>query len=172
MKTNKEADAYFSGMGFAPQLSPNEILCLGAFDGHYFGAALPDEYPATWSFKAKLSPEPDPTINFFGVHSGQSRQVWIDKGWMHDDDPLGWFQWYCRYYLGRRHEDDARQIKRWKNYTRHIGMLYYHAKGQPLKGIVQRQSLIHWAYDPYPDLRQMPNESIFQKAIRIRGCRE
>lgn len=162
------ADQYFRKLGFQPQLTPAEILELGAFDGHYFGPTLPDEFPKAWSKRAKLTPAPDPTINFFGVHSGQSRQVWIDKGWMHEDDPLGWFQWYCRYYLGRRHDDDPRQIQRWKNYTRHIGMLYHHAKGQAGKGLVQRQSLIHWAYDPYPDFPNRANESVMQKIKRIR----
>lgn len=155
-------------MGFRPVLTPDEILRLGAFDAHYYGPAIPDEFPAAWR-AIKQAPEPRPELNAFGVHSGQSREIWVAKGWMHDDDPLGWFQWYCRYYLGRRHDDDARQIQRWKNYVRHRGMLYHHAKGQRDKGLVQRQSLIHWAYDPFPDFRTLPGESVYDKTRRMLG---
>ena len=87
-------------------------------------------------------------MNLFGVRASKPLSYWIEKGWIHEDDPRGWFQWYCRYYMGRRGADDERQIKRWKAMTRHIAQLTKHCK----KGDVtcrpkQRQALLHWAYD-------------------------
>jgi hypothetical protein len=169
----KEADKYFAAMGFAPQLTPHEILRLGAFDGHYFGAALPAEFPHKWVDRAPFCWTPEPGVNAFHVHSGQSREVWEQKGWMHADDPLGWFQWYCRYYMGRRHEDDVRQIKRWKNFARHQGMLRYRVRNKPedehlFAEPVTRQSLIHWAYDPFFDRRAVASDiTVFGKAQRL-----
>lgn len=173
--TKTEAEKYFAAMGFAPQLTPHEILQLGAFDGHYFGVALPVEFPHEWVERAPFCWIPEPAVNAFHVHSGQSREVWEQKGWMHADDPLGWFQWYCRYYMGRRHEDDARQIRRWKNFARHQGMLAYQLRNAPTAadklsgGRVTRQSLIHWAYDPFPDFTQdlYRGESVFSRAKRL-----
>jgi len=162
-----KADQYFLSLEFKPKLTPAEMLSLGVFDGCYFGGPLPDEYPRSWAKTAIQSPEPDPTVNAFKVHSGMTLEYWQQKGWIHEDDPVGWFQWYCRYFMGRRHEDDARQIKRWVGYKRHRSMLLRHARGNPQKGIVQRQSLLHWAYDPFPDMRTIIGESVAQKVRRI-----
>lgn len=133
---------------FTPDLSPQQMLELGVFDGDYFLGQI-DEYPSAWFAHAKLSTHgKDPSLNFFGVHASQPLRVWQAKGWIHPDDPRGWFQWYCRYYLGRRHPDDVRQIKRWKAMRRHIAQI----KKNCLPGDfscrrVQRQALLHWAYD-------------------------
>jgi len=133
---------------FKPDLSPKEMLALGVFGGKYM-TDCKKEFPADWWDNAKLSPaKSDPKLNYFGVHASKPLKYWKDKGWIHPQDPRGWFQWYCRYYMGRRSDDDMRQIKRWKAITRHIAQL---KKNCP-KGIIrcrprQRQALLHWAID-------------------------
>ena len=132
---------------FQPQLTPKQMLQLGVFGGNYF-EGYHAEYPKNWFVKAKLSDAYDINCNHFHIRASQSREEWIKKGWIHKDDPRGWFQWYCRYYMGRRHPDDARQIKRWFLMRRHVNWLL-HACGN---GNIhcrprQRQALLHWAYD-------------------------
>ena len=134
---------------FAPELTPPEMLRLGVFDGWYFNGQH-DEFPKEWLNSARLSASgPDETCNFFLVHASQPLSVWQEKGWIHPDDPRGWFQWYCRYYLGRRIPDeDDRQIKRWKAFSRHRGQIKkYCTPGDMLCRRKQRQALLHWAYD-------------------------
>ena len=133
---------------FRPDLSPKEMLALGVFGGKYMTDCR-DEFPADWFAHAKLSPgRRDPSLNCFGVDASQPLSVWRAKGWIHPDDPRGWFQWYCRYYLGRRCADDARQIARWKAMTRHIAQIRKNCvKGDLLCRPRQRQALLHWAYD-------------------------
>ncbi len=135
---------------FKPDLSPKEMLELGVFGGKYM-TDTKDEYPKDWFKKAKLSPEEhDDSLNFFGVHASQPLSVWRKKGWINEKhDPRGWFEWYCRYYSGRRiPEEDERQIKRWKAYRRHMAQLTKNCrKGDWACRTKQRQSLIHWAYD-------------------------
>src|SRR5687768_14168444 len=105
---------------FTPELTPLQLLRLGIFGGKYMTDCR-KEFPATWFAKARLCSERhDPKLNFFGVHASQPLAEWRRKGWIHEQDPRGWFQWYCRYYLGRRSADDARQIKRWRAVRRHI----------------------------------------------------
>jgi hypothetical protein len=109
-----------------------------------------DEYPASWFARAKLSPSGrDCSLNCFGVHASQPLSEWRRKGWMHADDPRGRFQWYCRYYMGRRLPDeDARQIGRWKAIKRHVSQIRRHCEpGDPMCRPRQRQALLHWAYD-------------------------
>ena len=104
---------------FAPALTPPEMLALGVFEGKYLNDCT-DEFPATWFAKARTSDVPDPSLNRFGVKSRQPLSEWQRKGWILEPDPRGWFQWYCRYFLGRRlPEVDAVQIKRWRAFTRH-----------------------------------------------------
>lgn len=133
---------------FTPDLTPKEMHKLGVFDGWYFEGET-KEYPTSWFEGAKLAKGgPDPKLNYFGVHASQTREYWIAKGWMHPDDPRGWFEWYCRYYLGRRHPDDARQIARWKAVRRHIAQLVKNcAPGDSRCRPRQRQAILHWAYD-------------------------
>jgi len=90
----------------------------------------------------------DPALNFFGVNASQPLSVWRAKGWIHPDDPRGWFQWYCRYYMGRRHPDDERQIGRWRAVRRHVAQLRQNCPPRALDCRPrQRQALLHWAYD-------------------------
>lgn len=133
---------------FKPMLSPKEMLSLGVFGGKYMTDCR-NEFPADWFAKALLSPEQrDCSLNFFGVCSGQPLSVWQKKGWIHKDDPRGWFQWYCRYYSGRRHEDDERQIKRWKAFARHAAQVRAQCAPKDVHCRPrQRQALLQWAYD-------------------------
>ena len=133
---------------FQPELTPQEMLELGVFGGRYMTDCR-DEFPASWFKKAKLSPERhEPTLNFFGVNASQPLAVWREKGWIFAEDPRGWFQWYCRYYSGRRCADDLRQIKRWRAVRRHIAQLKKNCTRHDLTcRRRQRQALLHWAYD-------------------------
>ena len=134
--------------GFSPELSPKEMLEMGVFGGWYFGNDI-DEYPKGWFKKAKISKKGfDVKLNYFGIKSGQSRLEWQSKGWIFPEDPLGWFQWYCRYTMGRRIPSiDRIQIERWKMFgPRHIGGIKKNCKpGDHSCRIRQRQalSLIH-----------------------------
>lgn len=135
--------------GFAPDLTPQEMLRLGVFGGKYMTDCR-KEFPASWFRGAKLCPERhDPRLNYFGVNASQPLSVWRKKGWIHPADPRGWFQWYCRYYMGRRIPDyDATQIRRWRAMRRHVAQIRAHCKrGDRTCHTRQRQALLHWAYD-------------------------
>jgi hypothetical protein len=134
---------------FKPDLTPKEMLALGVFGGKYM-TDCKDEFPSDWYENAKLCHERhDPALNFFKVNASQPLSVWRAKGWIYEEDPRGWFQWYCRYYMGRRIVgEDERQIARWSSMKRHIIQLKNNFK----KGVFscrpkQRQALLHWAYD-------------------------
>lgn len=134
---------------FAPELTPAEMLELGVFGGRYMTDCR-GEFPASWFSHAKLSPKrKDPGLNYFGLDASQPLSVWRDKGWLHPDDPRGWFQWYCRYFIGRRMPDeDRRQIGRWRAMRRHIAQIRRNcAPGDIFCRRRQRQALLHWAYD-------------------------
>jgi hypothetical protein len=133
---------------FVPHLTPKQMLALGIFGGKYMTDCR-REFPKSWFTRARLSLEgKDPSLNYFGVDASKPLSYWRKKGWIHPDDPRGWFQWYCRYYMGRRHEDDARQIKRWKKIRRHSAQLKKHCEpGDVHCRPRQRQALLHWAYD-------------------------
>jgi hypothetical protein len=134
---------------FRPELAPAEMLRLGVFCGKYITDCR-DEFPAVWFVGAKLaSGRRDCALNYFGVDASQNLSVWRAKGWIYRDDPRGWFQWYCRYFLGRRlPQEDARQIKRWKAMRRHVRQIERNCEpGDPMCRKRQRQALLHWAYD-------------------------
>ena len=133
---------------FRPQLSPKEMLELGVFGGKYMSDCTA-EFPVDWFEKARLCSEiHDPELNLFGVNASQTLAEWRRKGWIYKEDPRGWFQWYCRYYMGRRCPDDERQIKRWKSMSRHIGQITKNCRYLDLDCRPrQRQALLHWAYD-------------------------
>lgn len=134
---------------FKPELTPKEMLELGVFGGKYM-TDCQKEFPASWFKKAKLCKERhDPKLNCFGVNASQPLSVWKRKGWIFRDDPRGWFQWYCRYYMGRRiPQEDARQIRRWRAIKRHVSQIKkYCKKGDSACRPRQRQAVLHWAYD-------------------------
>ena len=135
--------------GFRPQLTPRRMLELGVFGGKYMTDCR-DEFPPSWFAKAKLCPKShDPALNFFKIRASQPLSFWREKGWIHHEDPRGWFQWYCRYYMGRRMPDeDRRQIKRWKAIRRHVRQVQKNCEpGDVFCRPRQRQALLHWAYD-------------------------
>ena len=134
---------------FQPELTPKEMLRLGIFCGKYMTDSR-DEFPEDWFVEARLAPgRRDCSLNFFGVDASLPLSVWRQKGWIYPDDPRGWFQWYCRYYMGRRiPEEDWRQIKRWAAMRRHRQQIRRHCQSGDLAcRRRQRQALLHWAYD-------------------------
>jgi hypothetical protein len=140
---------------FKPDLTPAQMLKLGVFGGKYLTDCGPRktggsaEFPAAWFRRAKLSRDmPRAELNYFLVLASKPLAYWRAKGWIWPEDPRGWFQWYCRYYQGRRGPDDLRQIRRWKAMTRHIAQLRRHClPGDEACRPRQRQALLQWAYD-------------------------
>ena len=149
-------------MNFSPMLTPKEMLHKGIFGGTYFSELIDyKEFPDDWfqgidknfycSEKYRIE------VNFFKIKSGQSQKEWEEKGWIHKDDPRGWFEWYCKYYMGRRHDDDERQIKRWAAFCgpkgRWRNRIYSQlhrcecsvSSSQDVSIRIQ-QSLLHWSY--------------------------
>ena len=135
---------------FKPQLTPKKMLELGVFGGAYFGLNI-KEYPKSWFINAKISKNFDVSLNRFKVKSGLSKKEWQGKGWIFKQDPLGWFQWYCRFSNGRRipHIDEI-QIKRWKNFNRHVAAIKKNCESIDLNcRRKQRQAILQWAYNPF-----------------------
>ncbi len=136
---------------FKPELTPQQMLELGVFEGHYLNDCQ-NEFPHEWFVNAKLSLEkPDVNCNCFKVKSRQSLQEWQRKNWIIGPDVRGWFQWYCRYYMGRRIPFiDEVQIKRWRAFYRHVAQL---KKNCALADFAcrprQRQAVLQWAYNPF-----------------------
>ncbi|MXY22940.1 MAG: hypothetical protein F4Y45_00235 [Acidobacteria bacterium] len=133
---------------FRPELTPKQMLELGVFGGRYMTDCR-DEFPASWFRRARLCSERhDPKLNCFGVNASLPLKEWRRKGWIHPQDPRGWFQWYCRYYMGRRSDDDARQIARWRAIRRHVSAIRANCPPGALDCRPrQRQAVLHWAYD-------------------------
>lgn len=134
---------------FEPEISPSEMLHLGIFGGDYFNS-VPNEFPKEWFNGVQLSPgEAHKELNYFKVNASMSLAEWKRKGWISEEDPKGWFLWYCRYYAGRRIPDeDQRQITRWKNMRRHLSQIQKFCQNGDLTCRPrQRQALLHWAYD-------------------------
>ena len=145
-KINKEDFYKF----FKPQLTPKKMLELGVFGGSYFGLKI-KEYPKSWFKNVMISKDFNVNLNRFKVKSGLSREEWIEKGWIFKEDPLGWFQWYCRFCNGRRiPRIDEVQIKRWKNFRIHVSAIEKNCeKGDFWCRKRQRQAILQWAYNPF-----------------------
>lgn len=172
--------------GFKPAYSPGDMLSLGVFSGKYLNDCT-GEFPREW-FEAGLNHNrlcpgaPNPEVNLFRVKSRKSAGYWREKGWIPlatkgaavkelDRDPRGWFQWYCRYWIGRRiPELDDAQIARWKAFTRHAGQITasykklaaspggipkndkddpYGVRWKVFHRPVQRQALLQWSHNPF-----------------------
>ena len=134
---------------FNPELTPKEMLMLGVFGGKYLTDCR-EEFPKDWFNDAKLSlSKKNADLNFYKVDASLPLSEWINKGWIYHEDPRGWFQWYCRYYMGRRIiDEDIRQIKRWRAIKRHVGAVKKNCNSGDLNcRKKQRQALLHWAYD-------------------------
>ena len=159
---------------FKPNLTPKKILQMGSFGGtyyrdiyssvtdkHYKGKEVIKEFPKSWFTgldidKMVISQDYDKNVNKYGVKCGSSLEDWENSGWMHEQDPYGWFQWYCRFYRGRRTDDDERQIDRWLKLAGPNGryrkrLLNLVEKNKTHKNDftispVIRQVLLHWAY--------------------------
>jgi len=140
---------------FKPDLTPKQMLKIGVFGGAYFigvNNLIPEDMPEEWLKGVKLSEsgEKEGDLNYFKLRASQPLSVWKKKGWINEShDPHGWFQWYCRYYLGRRIPgEDERQIKRWKSFKRHLAQVAKNCRDNDLScRPKQRQALLHWAYD-------------------------
>jgi hypothetical protein len=133
---------------FTPDLAPKQMLEMGVFGGKYMTDCT-DEFPRNWFLHAKLCHiRHDPKLNYFGVNASQSLSEWREHAWIYHEDPRGWFQWYCRYYMGRRCPDDERQIRRWKAMKRHIAQIRKNCEPEDRHCRPrQRQALLNWAYD-------------------------
>ena len=133
---------------FRPELTPCEMLNLGIFGGKYMTDCI-DEFPKEWFDYAKISSIKNYDLNYFKIKASMPLSHWKEKGWIYHEDPRGWFQWYCRYYMGRRiPKEDIRQIKRWKAMTRHLAQIKKNCTAKDLDCRKrQRQALLHWSYD-------------------------
>ena len=147
LKEKKDEDFYKL---FKPQLTPKKMLEFGVFGGSYFGLKI-KEYPKSWFKNVKISKNFNVDLNRFKVKSGLSRKEWMEKGWIFKEDPLGWFQWYCRYSMGRRIAYiDQIQIKRWKNFKRHVIAIKKNCESADINcRRRQRQAILQWAYNPF-----------------------
>ena len=150
MKTLKEKKSEDFYKLFKPQLTPKKMLEFGVFGGSYFGLKI-KEYPKSWFKNAKISKNFNVDLNRFKVKSGLSKKEWMEKGWIFKEDPLGWFQWYCRYSMGRRIAHiDRIQIKRWKNFKRHVIAIKKNCESADINcRRRQRQAILQWAYNPF-----------------------
>lgn len=135
---------------FTPHFTPHKMLELGVFEGKYLNDCKA-EFPAEWFENAKTAVSPSPELNYFGIKSRQPLEVWKQKGWIYGPDPRGWFQWYCRYFMGRRlREIDSIQIKRWRGFARHAGQIKANCHPNDIFcRPKQRQALLQWSHDPF-----------------------
>ena len=150
---------------FNPDLTPLQCLSLGVFEGRYLNNSMA-EYPSDWSALAKLSDVPDEQINLLKIKSRMSRHDWKANGWIRIDK-RGYFEWWCKYSLGRHCVDDDWQISRWRSFARHRGQVLKGGHADPNHRRKQRQALLQWGYDPFPDMQTLSGESVYEKCIRI-----
>ena len=148
---------------FFPLLTPREMIEAGAFGGSYFGKEIDEytnyDYQKLFDYhfdgleiSSYLGETYKPKLNKFKIRSGMPYEYWKEMNWMHEDDPYGWFEWYCKYDMGRRTDDDARQIRRWQDFCgvngrwrkRIYSRLYETGDWQVSPRI--QQSLLHWGY--------------------------
>ena len=152
---------------FTPNLTPKQIFSLGSFIdwGGYWRDIYSGVLEKRLSNQHKefkflkdvpehllVNPEKDyKKYNRYSVKAGSSLKDWESKDWLHEQDPYGWVQWYCRFYNGRRmpHIDEI-QIKRWKNFRRHVMAIKKNCEEGDLScRRRQRQAILQWSYNPF-----------------------
>lgn len=165
---------------FHPNRTPEDVLRAGSFGGTYFRSivsavtnirysgqdVLKDTVPKEWISGIPLSNltamNYKPAVNRFGVKCGGSLGMWESSGWIVDSDPYGWFQWYCRFYQGRRCSDDARQLSRWcksagpkgrfrSQLCNKIIAANTKCDNRAISPVI-RQTLLHWGLEITPDV--------------------
>ena len=160
---------------FKPNVVPKDVFKKGAFGGTYFrpiyssitdknytGKSVISEYPKSWFTglnidNVVISETYDKKVNKYGVKCGSSLESWEKSGWIVKEDPYGWFQWYCRFYRGRRMYDDERQIDRWAKLAGPNGRFRRRLMNEIIKknkkyddpsvSPVIRQVLLLWGYE-------------------------
>lgn len=163
---------------FKPNRTPEEVLRAGSFGGTYFrpitSAVTNISYKSEEVLKSTVEEEwikdlPNEMlisstyhshVNKYGVKCGGSLGMWESSGWITDSDPYGWFQWYCRFYQGRRSSDDGRQISRWLKCAGPKGRFRSQLCNKILAAgrnhddntisPVIRQTLLHWGLEITP----------------------
>lgn len=155
---------------FAPSYTPEEMLKKGIFEGKYINNI--QGLPSHWYKLNKVlgkDDEPDPSINAFGVKSRQSLSVWKENKWI-KTDKNGWFEWYCKYFLGRRlGDEDKWQINRWRSFVaRHQGQIDKSAdKNNLKKRTKQRQGLLQWGWDSQSSFDQKTLDANLARLKRV-----
>ena len=147
-------------MVFRPNISPLDVIKKGAFGGTYFRDIFSGVnnkwYQNSWKEFRELegigkkyycSDFYDVSLNCYGVEIGTSLRFWERKGWINELDPYGWFQWYFRYWKGRRSEDDQRQIGRWKRIASRFVDILNEMVSEGRVSLKIRQILLHWCYE-------------------------
>lgn len=190
---NKKGELVFPDFPeFHPNMTPKEVLQAGSFGGTYFrpiyssvtGKQYKDEafleLPKDWTeglnIKKKVtSSKYDEAVNTYKVKCGGSLEMWEESGWIHKQDPYGWFQWYCRFYQGRRSADDERQVGRWLRcagptgrWKNNLIMKCYRGGAQyndPNISPVVRQTLQHWGYRLTEDDYQAKVKQLKRKRV-------
>ena len=136
-------------LDFTPCYTPVEMFRMGIFGGGYFqiGTTLPGQFLREMGPMWPQCSKPDRARNHHRIIGGASLEWWMEQGLIHPDDPNGWVEWYVKFYHGRRHPDDDRQVRRFRSFvTRHLGMLRaYQAKGRD--SAKTKQNLLQWAWD-------------------------
>lgn len=151
-----------TGVEFSPLLNPYEAMELGIFDGSYYGEGTA---VTTRDF---ANPPVITKTNLFAPNASSPLNEWQERGWIKEHDPMGWFQWYVRYYHGRRIEDyDDWQMGRWKSFVaRHSAQVRKNGNGDLSKRLKQRQALLHWCADPIPDV-DLPAEEKIKLLVKM-----
>lgn len=190
---NKKGELVFPDFPeFHPNMTPKEVLQAGSFGGTYFRPIyssvtgkqykeeafleLPKDWTEGLNIKKKVtSSKYDEAVNTYKVKCGGSLEMWEESGWIHKQDPYGWFQWYCRFYQGRRSADDERQVGRWLRcagptgrWKNNLIMKCYRGGAQyndPNISPVVRQTLQHWGYRLTEDDYQAKVKQLKRKRV-------
>lgn len=190
---NKKGELVFPDFPeFHPNMTPKEVLQAGSFGGTYFRPIyssvtgkqykdealleLPSDFTEGLNRKKMVtSSKYDEGVNTYKVKCGGSLEMWEESGWIHKQDPYGWFQWYCRFYGGRRSADDERQVGRWLRcagptgrWKNNLIMKCYRGGAQyndPNISPVVRQTLQHWGYRLTEDDYQAKVKQLKRKRV-------